>query len=279
MAGAASPLLAELRKSDPDRYLSVLYAPADKREALAALYLFNSEIAAIRDRIHEPMPGEIRIQWWRDTLSAGNSETAGHPVAAALLRVIKEYRLPLAAFDNYLEARIFDLYDDPMPSRSDLEGYCGETASAIIQLAAVILDADAAPGYASAAGHAGCAQAITGLLRLTPLHRSRGQCYVPTEILTAVGTSRDEFVAAQNREAAKNAVAAMAALARDHFEEFRNEAKGLPSSLRAAFLPATLAPLYLDKIAASSFDPLEKVAEVGAVRKHFRLLTSAARRW
>lgn len=279
MADAPTPLLTELRKSDSDRYLSVLYAPAEKREALAALYLFNAEIAAIRDRIHEPMPGEIRIQWWRDTLSAGDPEPAGHPVAAALLRVIQEYRLPLAAFDNYLEARIFDLYDDPMPSRSDLEGYCGETASAIIQLAALILDGDAAPGYASAAGHAGCAQAITGLLRLTPMHRARGQCYVPTEILTAVGTNRDEFVAAQNREAAKNAVAAMVALARDHFDKFRNEAKGLPSSLRAAYLPATLAPLYLNKIAASSFDPLEKVAEVAAVRKHLKLLTSAARRW
>ena len=48
-------------------------------------------------------------------------------------------------FDDYLEARIFDLYDDPMPGRAELEGYCGETASALIQLAALILDAGAAP--------------------------------------------------------------------------------------------------------------------------------------
>ena len=43
-------------------------------------------------------------------------------------------------FDDYLEARIFDLYDDPMPGRAELEGYCGETASALIQLAALVLD-------------------------------------------------------------------------------------------------------------------------------------------
>ena len=36
--------------------------------------------------------------------------------------------------------RMFDLFDDPMPTRGDLEGYCGETASALIQLAAMILD-------------------------------------------------------------------------------------------------------------------------------------------
>ena len=44
-----------------------------------------------------------------------------------------------------LDARIFDLYDDPMPSTQRLEGYCGETASALIQLAAMVLDPQQAP--------------------------------------------------------------------------------------------------------------------------------------
>ena len=42
--------------------------PSRKRGALLALYAFNAEIAAIRDRIREPLPGEIRLQWWRDVL-------------------------------------------------------------------------------------------------------------------------------------------------------------------------------------------------------------------
>ena len=33
-------------------------------------------------------------------------------------------------FVDLIDARIFDLYDDPMPSLNDLEGYCGETSSA-----------------------------------------------------------------------------------------------------------------------------------------------------
>src|ERR1700754_2124493 len=95
---------------------------------------------------------------------------------------IRQYGLPRAAFQNYLDARIFDLYDDPMPSRGDLEGYCGETAAAMIQLSAIILDPATAPGHAELAGRAGCAQAITGLVRLVPLHRARGQCYIPKDI-------------------------------------------------------------------------------------------------
>ena len=90
-----------------------------------ALYAFNAEIASIRDRIREPLPGEIRLQWWRDAIA--KDEPQGHPLAEELLTTIRRHDLPRKAFDDYLEARIFDLYDDPMPGRAELEGYCGET--------------------------------------------------------------------------------------------------------------------------------------------------------
>lgn len=279
MADGGESLLPALRKADIDRYLSVLYAPEEKREALCALYLFNAEIDSIRSRIHDPLPGEVRIQWWRDALAAGRDSVAGHPVATALVQIIEAHGLPLDAFDRYLEARIFDLYDDPMPSRGDLEGYCGETSSALIQLSALILEPEAATTFAAAAGHAGCAQAITGLLRLLPIHRSRGQCYVPADLLAASGTDRDAFLAGNDREAASRVVSAMVALGREHCEKFAGEAKDMPSSLRAAFLPAALAPAYLDRIAARGFDPMSKVAELSAIRKHWALLRRASRGW
>ena len=42
----------------------------------------------VRDRIREALPGEIRLQWWRDVLE-GRSAGGGHPVAAALLDAIE----------------------------------------------------------------------------------------------------------------------------------------------------------------------------------------------
>ena len=268
-----------LREADPDRYLSILYAPAERREALAALYLFNAEVAAIRDRAREPLPGEMRIQWWRDALAGGEKAAAGHPVAEALARVIRDHHLPLDAFERYLDARVFDLYDDPMPGRGDLEGYCGETASAIIQLAALVLEPEAAPAFAEAAGHAGCAQAIAGLLLLLPLHRARGQCFVPADMLAAAGTDRDGFLAGTDREAARRAVAAMVALGREHAAHFERQAKGMPPSLRPAFLPAALSPLWLDRVSARGFDPLSQAVAVPALRRHWTLLYRAMRGW
>lgn len=271
--------LSALRQGDPDRYLSTLYAPADKRAALAVLYGFNAEIAGIRDRIHEPLPGEIRIQWWRDAL-AGKAEGAGaSPLAAALLEVIDRFGLPRDAFDRYLEARIFDLYDDPMPSRTDLEGYCGDTASALIQLAAMVLEPDAAPSYAEAAGHAGCAQAIAGLLRLLPIHLRRGQCYIPGDLLAAAGTSPQALVSGEDRPAALRAVAAMVALGREHDAGFARAARAMPAALRPAFLPAGLARACLDRIATAPQAALDRGVDIGAIRRHWLFLRHASRGW
>lgn len=277
MAGAQDTL-AQLRAADPDRYLATLYAPAGRREALATLHLFNAEIAAIRDRIHEPLPGEVRIQWWRDVVADGG-EGAGHPLAASLLRLIDGHGLPRDAFDRYLEARIFDLYDDPMPSRGDLEGYLGETASALIQLSALLLEPEAAPEFAAAAGHAGCAQGIAGLLRLLPVHRARGQCFVPADILAAAGTDRDAFVSGHDRAAAVRAVEAMVALGQEHASRFKQDARGMPASLRPAFLAAALAPAYLRRVSTRAEAALERPADISAIKRHWTLLRRAMRGW
>ena len=266
-----------LRELDRERYLTTLYAPPDKRDALAALYMFNAEIAAIRDKAKEPMAGEIRLQWWRDALAAGAD--TGNPVADALISTIKAHRLPIAAFERLLEARIFDLYDDPMPDRATLEGYCGETASTLIQLAAMILDGETAQNRADAAGHAGCAMAITGLLRLLPIHRARGQCYLPAEVLASAGTSRDAFIAGEDREAAGRAVIAMGALAREHLAKFVNHGRGLPPVLRPALLPVAPVPAHLKIILARPAQAIEKSCGASAFRSQLAIMHRAARGW
>jgi phytoene synthase len=266
-----------VRDADRDRYLATLYAPAEKRDALFALYAFNAEIAGIRDKIREPMVGEIRLQWWRDALSAGTVEAAaGHPVASALVAAIDAHGLPVQALQNMIDARVFDLYDDPMPTRGDLEGYCGETASALIQLAALVIDPQSAASVSNLAGHAGCAQVIAGLLRLVPIHRARGQCFVPLDILSAAGNSREEWISGAASAGNDRAYAAMTALAREHLQKFREGAEVLPVALRAAFLPLALTPAYLDRLEqAGQGAP----ADIANWRRHWLLFRHATHGW
>lgn len=275
---AEAGYLAEfVREAAPERYLATLYAPADRRDALLTLHAFDTELATLRDKVREPMAGEIRLQWWRDTLAAPAGEHSGHPVADALKAVIARHSLPAGAFEGMLEARVFDLYDDPMPDRATLEGYLGETRAALIQLCAIVLDPEGAPRFASAAGHAGCALGIAELLRALPVHRRRGQCFVPADLLSAAGIDREAFLA--GGVGAQPAIAAMVALGRDHYTRFREEARGMPSALVPAFLPLSSVEPLLDATEGAGVRAFEQPAAISTLRRQWRMLRRAGGRW
>src|ERR1041384_3406995 len=62
MNSAFAACEAMVRRADPDRYFSALFAPAETRPLLFALYAFNHELARIGEVVHQPMTGEIRLQ-------------------------------------------------------------------------------------------------------------------------------------------------------------------------------------------------------------------------
>lgn len=267
----------QLAQSDRDRYLSVLYAPPEKRAPLSALYAFNAEVAEITARVREALPGEIRLQWWRDVLIGGDYSGEGVPLADALLETIAEFKLPHSAFEAYLDARIGDLYADPFQDRTELEAYCGQTASAVIQLAALILDPSAARMAAEAAGHGGCAMGIAGLIRLMPLHRARGKCSVPLDLLGAAGLTPESFVAGDNAAGVAAAIDMMATLSREHYSKFERAAAALSPGLRPALLPVALTPAYLGKLRHDR--PFGEVGALSDLRRQWILMRRAAKGW
>ncbi len=271
-------ILATLRETDRDRYLACLLSPPEKRHSLAALYAFYAEIARVRDVIHEPLPGEIRLQWWRDILANEQSDGAGHPLAGALLRCIREHRLPVAVLQNMIDARIFDLYDDPMQDRSALEGYAGETASALIQLSSLILDPEKAPNSAEAAGHAGVAQTIAGLLLLLPIHSRRGQVYFPAELLSATGLDRETWLAGRDADAIGRAIRAFCGLGRDHLAEARKGAKSISARNFSAFIPVALAEPVFDRAEAAGAQILRHPMQPPQWQRQWRMWRASRRR-
>ena len=143
----------------------------------------------------------------------------------------------------------------------------------------MILDRDAAPSVADAAGHAGCAQAIAGLIRAIPLHRARGQCYVPKDVLAAAGTTPEAFIAGNDSAAARRAIVAMIALAGEHLSKFSEHAVSIPKTLSPAFLPLAPTRAYLDKAAGFGSDPLVRSVDISALRRHWLLFIRATRGW
>ena len=112
-----------VRSHDFVRYASTLFMPGPERRALLAIYAFNIEVSRVHEQVSQPLPGEMRLQWWTDMLAGvGHGGVEGNPVAAELLYAIRNHRLPVSPFSQLVEEHQFDLYNDPMPSLAALEG-------------------------------------------------------------------------------------------------------------------------------------------------------------
>ncbi len=261
---------------DKDRYLATLFAPAEKRAALFALYAFNVEIARIREAAPEPNLGEIRLRWWADGIdSIFAGETFRHPVLLALAETVASASLPKTPMHNLIEARRFDLYNDPMPTMNDLEGYAGETTSVILQLATQVVVGDKAVRAANVSGHAGVAYAITGLLRGLAIHRSRGQVFVPEGLLVEHGLTVAKFLAGDRSETMNLVLSVLRQAARFHLEKARSFDGDVSLEALPAFLPVSLCELYLRGMEKPGFDPLNSVCEVPQWRRQLHLLKAS----
>src|SRR5207248_10627549 len=134
---AAAFCAEQVRSHDFSRYASTLFVEPGDRRALLALYAFNVEVSRVREVVSQPLPGEIRLQWWTDMLAgAGHGGVEGNPVAAELKLAIHNWQLPLDRLSRLIEEHQFDLYNDPMPTLAALEGYINDTSSALFSLGA-----------------------------------------------------------------------------------------------------------------------------------------------
>ena len=266
------------RAADKDRYLATLFAPADRRGPLLALYAFSHEIACIRDRAREPMPGEIRLQWWRDVLNGERAgEAAANPVAAALLGTVTRFDLPRALLLDLIEARAFDLYDDPMPALGALEAYGRKTDGTVFELAARIVTDNDDGALARAAEHAGIASCVTGVLRSFARDASRGRIYVPADVLERHGVRVEQVLAGQTTTELHVALAELRARARRHVAGFERIVPQLPAASTPAFLTAALVPVYLAIMDRPGYDPFRSTVEVPQWRRQWALWRAARR--
>jgi phytoene synthase len=268
---------ALVRVADKDRFLAALFAPAEHRGALHALYAFNIEIARVREVIREPLAGEIRLQWWNDAIAgkaAGDAQA--NPVAAALLAAVARYRLPSELLTGLIAARRFDLYDDPMPRLADFNDYARATSAAVVALSARILAGDDTPGLDRIALHAGLGHAITGLLQAFPIHAARGQLFLPVEVLERHGVQRQDFATKQATAQLRAVFAEMRQQARQHLAQAGRLAEGIPAAALPALLPLALVRPVLDRMEREDHDPFVPV-EMPQWRRQWRLWRAARR--
>jgi phytoene synthase len=252
----AAAFCADLvRSHDFARYASTLFVPAENRRALLALYAFNVEISRIRDHVSQPLPGEIRMQWWTDLLAgAGHGGVEGNPVASELSAAIRTYGLPAKPMSRLIDEHQFDLYNDPMPTLAALEGYVHETASAVFGLAARVLAPPSAE-IEHLARHAGFAEGFVQVVASLPRDAARRQIFLPLQFLQSQGSGMEEVFSGKQTPKLRAAVDQLLNEAREHLLTAEGLLAQVPARVRPAFLPLALVRRDLARMSRADNDP------------------------
>lgn len=255
---ASAAFCADLvRSHDFDRYASTLFVPTDKRRALLALYAFNSEISRVRELVKQPLPGEIRLQWWTDMLAgAGHGDVEQNPVAAELLLAIRTHDLPVDRLAKLIDVHIFDLYEDPMPDLALLESHFRDTLGTLLFSSAKILG-DGSEASAHVAEHAGLAQGVARIIARLPYDTMRRQLFVPQDMLLQNGSSADEMFAGKMTPGIRTTLDRLIAGAQEQLATAQAMLVDVSPAARAAFLPMALARRDLGQMARPDHDPFE----------------------
>jgi phytoene synthase len=253
--GSAAFCADLVRTHDFVRYASTLFLPATQRRALLSVYAFNVEISRVREQVSQPLPGEMRLQWWTDTLEGtGHGGVEGNPVAAELLQTVAEFRLPVEPLSRLIEEHQFDLYNDPMPSMAALEGYVTDTSAALFSLGARIA-AQPSAVIDHLARHAGLAQGMAQVIAALPFDAARRQLFLPLQLLQQHGSGMEEVFAGKQTPRARAAIDQLAADARKHLGTAFELLTHVPPQVRPVFLPLALVRRDLKRLSRADADP------------------------
>lgn len=267
----AAVCAAMVREHDFPRYASALFAPLEQRCGLLALAAFDLEISRIPDQVSQPLPGEIRLQWWSDLVDGTeHGGAAGHPVAAELLRAIKLYALPVEPLLRMIKARIFDLYEDLMPNRAALDVYLDDTSGETIAANVRVLGGDR-PKHEALIRDAGRVLGLTHIIARLPHDAARRRCFLPGDVMAERGVSLENLYAGIDTPALRAVRGEWIAAVRQQLMAAQDQMRDIERALRPAFLPLATSGRELDA--------LERLPSFALAQPSSRLRVLASQWW
>jgi phytoene synthase len=220
-----------VRRHDPDRFLTALFAPPARRDALLALYAFNHELARAREVVSEPPLALIRLQWWREVVEG---EARRHEVATPLTAAIGEGLLSRDDLLAMIAAREVEA-EPSIPTLAEWRDYVLGAFGGVAVAAGRALGApepEELRPFGTAYGVAGLVRGFRGLA-------TRGRCLLPEDVLREHGLSPEAAIAAPDAPAAGAVLQVMVREARALLVQA--DRRRVPRGAVAAALPAVLA--------------------------------------
>jgi phytoene synthase len=248
-------------------YYAFHFLPPRRRRAITALYAFCREVDDVVDEVRDEGVAQAKLAWWRPEVARAFDGPPQHPVAQALVPVVRELALPEEHFQAIIDGMAMDLVQARYLDFSALELYCHRVAGVVGLLSAEIF------GYTNPAtrGYArdlGIAFQLTNICRDVGEDARRGRIYLPQEDLAKFGVTPSSILRAEYSPAFTGLMAFEFGRARDWYDKAMAQ---LPAEDRKAqrtgLVMAAIYRTLLDEIARDGYRVLDRKTSLTPVRK------------
>jgi len=205
-------------KSGSSFYYSFMFLPAQRRQAITALYAFCREVDDAVDDIADPAVAAQTLSWWREEIDRTFNGKATHPVGLALQSALQNFELHQEYFLEIIDGMEMDLTPQTYPAFKHLALYCHRVASVVGLLAAEIF------GYQNRktlnyAEKLGVAFQLTNIIRDVREDAERGRIYLPEEDLARFEVKQEDILALKQTVELTKLLKFEAERARDFYRE------------------------------------------------------------
>ncbi|KAI4503418.1 hypothetical protein M0802_001640 [Mischocyttarus mexicanus] len=241
-----------VRKNDYENFLSTLLLPKNIKSAGFAIRAFNVEIAQVEDQVTMKHVGQMRLQFWKETLnSIYDGLPSKTPVAIELHRILQKHKLSKRYFKRLIDARLDKLEKSIFPNIQAIENYSENAVSSVYYL---LLEANGIKNINAdhAASHLGKAHGIITLIRSIPYHAQKRVVILPEDILMKHNISSETILRNVKNTAVNDVIFEVASCAKQHLDEAIS-LNTLKES-KTIFLPIVFIQNYLEELRRTDFD-------------------------
>ena len=179
------------RASASNFYYAFFMLPAEKRDALCALYAFMRLVDDVSDTVGSAADKQRGLARWRAALDAAVSgDVSGHPILPAFANTIERFKIPPRYFHDLISGAEMDLTIGDYPTFDRLREYCYRVAGTV-GLTCLHVFGFTDPHAPDLAEKLGIAFQLTNMIRDVRADYEMGRIYLPFEDLNQFGVRPD----------------------------------------------------------------------------------------
>ena len=248
-------------------YYSFLFLPPEKRRAITALYAYCREVDDVVDECSDADLARAKLAWWRKEIAGTFAGAAQHPVAKALIPVVRQFDLPQARFHEIIDGMAMDLQYNRYPDFATLQSYCYRVAGVVGLMAAQIFGYHD-PATLRYAENLGTAFQLTNIIRDVGEDARRDRVYLPLDELARFGVAATDIVHLRETESFRRLMEFQIDRAREYYQRaFAELPRQDRKSQRPGLVMAAIYRTVLDEIYAGGCKVLSQRTSLTPLRK------------